>query len=322
MKTVTAGFRTMLRTSQQLLVADLYTITLKSGTIIYISDAPVDITVGAQLYSCSANDNEPGITRGPIKLALGLQVDSIEVNMLYDFSTVFQGTTPGAFAIAGGFDGARVKIDKLLTPDFADTSRGVVNLFNGTVSEVSTGSGRVTLSIASDLVYLNAAFPRNYLLPSCNNAFMDSSCTLTKASQVVHGTCTAGNTVKHLKASAITTGRWALGYVVITSGPNTGLVKSTRSFTSGDFELLYPFPVPCNTGDTFDAYPGCDKTEAMCDLFGNRAHFRGFPYVPTPEQVEMGSNTGGVPADSAGPGAGVGGIGRGSGGSNSNFKMK
>lgn len=316
-KSVSAGFRTMLRASQQLFMADLYTITLKSGTVSTITDAPADIIVAGQTYTTAVNDNGPAIKRGPIKLAIGLQVDSIEVVMLYDNTTVFMGTTPGAFAVAGGFDGARIKIDKLLTPDFADTSRGVVNLFNGTVSEVSAGSGQVTMNVDSDLVYLNAAFPRNYLLPQCNNAFCDAACTLTKASQTVAGTCTAGNTTKHLKASAITTGLYALGYVTINTGVNAGLVRSVKAFTSGDFELLSPLPQPCATGDTFSATGGCDKTEAMCDARDNRAHFRGFPFVPTPEQVAMGNSTGPAPKDTGGGVAPPGGPG----GQNTNFRQ-
>lgn len=318
MKTVTAGFKTMLQTYQSLLICDLYTITLRSGSVLYITDAPVNITYGGHTFTASVSDNEPGIMRGAIKLALGLQVDSIEVTMLYDSGTVLFGSTPGAFAIAGGFDGARVKIDKLLTPDFADTTRGVANLFNGTVSEVSAGSGRVTMNVDSDVVYLNAAFPRNYLLPSCNNALFDSACTLNKATYAVAGTCTAGNTVTHLKASAITTGNYALGYVVINTGANAGLVRSVKLFASGDFTLLYPLPVACATGDTFTAYPGCDKTEAMCDsAYANRLHFRGFPFVPTPEQVDMGTTTGSAPGDQQG---GYGSAG-GSGGQNTNFKQ-
>jgi hypothetical protein len=39
-----------------------------------------------------------------------------------------------------------------------------------------------------------------------------------------------------------------------------------------------------NTGDTFTAYPGCDKTQNTCtSKFNNLVNFGGFPYVPVPE---------------------------------------
>jgi uncharacterized phage protein (TIGR02218 family) len=180
----------------------------------------------------------------------------------------------------------------------------------------------VSLNASCDLVFLNGQFPRNYFLPACNHALFDAGCGLNKATYAVNGTGTAGNTVKPLSASALTqaTDYFALGYVVINTGVNAGLVRSVRASVSGVLTFLYPLPQPCATGDTFTAYPGCDKTQATCTAkFNNLTKFRGFPYVPTPEQIELGS-AGSAPHDNA-PGAGTGNIGVGGGGSNTNFKQ-
>jgi uncharacterized phage protein (TIGR02218 family) len=323
-KTVSAGFKTMLNTSQVLLGCDLYTVTLSAGGVYRTTNAPIDIVVAGNTYLHEVAGVIPGMERGPIKLAIGLQVESIDVTVKFDASTLWPTTsTPGAFANAGGFDNARIQIDKLLTPDFADTSRGVVNLFTGVVSEIATTDSRATLHCSSDLVYLDGQFPRNYFLPSCNNALFDSNCGLNKATYAVNGTATAGNTVKVLTASALTqaTDYFALGYVIFNTGANAGLVRSVKSSVSGALTLLYPLPVACANGDTFTAYPGCDKLEATClAKFNNLGHHRGFPFVPTQEQIELGS-AGSAPSDSS-LGSGLGGTGRGTGGQQGSFKQK
>lgn len=325
MKAVSAGFKTMLQTSQSLMVCDLYTITLVSGTVLRYTDAPQPIVYGGNTYVAAQLDSAPGFARGAIKLALGLQVESVEVDMLYDGNTRILSQTPGAFANAGGFDGARIQIDKFLTPSLTDATRGIVNLFTGTVSDISAGSNKVALNVASDLMYLNAAFPTNYFLPQCNHALFDAGCTLAKASYAVAATVTS-STAKDVTASALAqpSGYFALGYIVITSGVNNGLVRTVKAYASGDFTLLYPLPQACAPGDTFTAYPGCDKTQNTCSAtFNNLTHFRGFPYVPTPEVIELGQNNS-APGDTSGAGAGIGpgGVGRGSGGTAGTFKQQ
>ncbi|MDE2426901.1 MAG: DUF2163 domain-containing protein [Elusimicrobia bacterium] len=326
MKTVSAGFKTMLASNQALMACDLYTVTLLSGTVLYFTDAPTDITIGGHTYlHAYEGGTVPGFGRGPIKLAIGLQVESLQVDIHYDATTLIQSKTPGAFANAGGFDGARIQVDKFITTDFAVTTNGVVNLFTGVVSDVSAGSGKVTLNVSSDLVYLNAAFPRNYFLPQCNHALFDAGCGLSKASFAVSGTTTSG-TATTITDTGLTqaSGYFALGYVVITSGANAGLIRTVKGFASGVLTLLYPLPGACAAGDTFTVYPGCDKLQATCSgKFANLAHFRGFPYVPTPEVIELGQGTT-APTDNSGGGAGIGhgGIGRGPGGQFGNFKLQ
>lgn len=326
MKTVSAGFKSMLSSAQALMVADLYTITLLSGTVLYYTSAPIDITYGGNTFLHAAESNTvPGMGRGAIKLAIGLQVESLQVDIIYDADTRVMGKTPGAFANAGGFDGARVKVDKFLTASLSDTTNGIVNLFTGTVSDVSAGSGKVTLNVSSDLVYLNAAFPRNYFLPQCNHALFDAGCTLNKASFAVSASTTSG-TATTITDTALTQadGYFALGYVVITSGANAGLVRTVRSFSAGVLTLLYPLPGACAAGDTFTAYPGCDKLQNTCSSkFANLPHFRGFPFVPTPEVIELGQGST-APTDNSGGGAGIGsgGIGRGPGGQYGRFSQQ
>lgn len=265
----------------------------------------------------------PLMSRGQIKLELGLQAGSLEVDMAYTQNTLILGMTPGAFANAGGLDYATVQIDKLITDDFDDTSNGVVNLWTGVVSDVKVDGGKVAMTVSAQTVYLQSAFPRNYALPHCNHALFDAGCTLSKASYAVNDAVDSATSTTVTAASLTqASGYFAQGYIVFTSGALNGLQRFVKSFASGVLTLLYPMPSNPAPGDTFTVYPGCDKTQNTCSTkFSNLAHFRGYPYVPTPEVLELGQ-AGAGPADTSGSGAGITGTGRGVGGQTANFKQQ
>lgn len=320
-KTLSPALKTLLLTSQYLLAADLYTYTLADGTVLRYADCPQNIVVGANTFLCPVRGTVPGHKRGKIRSAIGLQAETLDVTMLHDANTLLLGGRPGAFAKAGGFDGALLKVDKLLTDDFNNTTRGVVNLFSGGIFDADAAGNRVEMKATTDLVFLNNQFPRRYLLPSCNNALFDSRCKLLKTSFKVSGTATGGTVGTITSALGQATGYFALGYVEIKTGVNAGLRRMVKLFASGTFTLLYPLPAPCANGDTFDAYPGCDKLEATCiSKFNNKPNFGGYPFVPTPETIELGSN---AQAPGTGPsGGGNIGYGTGTGGQLSRFQLK
>lgn len=329
MKTVSAAFKTMLQTSQYLLKCDLYTFTLANGTVLRYTDAEQNIVSGGNTYLSAATSNTvPGFKRGSIKLELGLQAGSLEVDMLYNSGTLLLGMTPGAFANSGGFDYAKVQIDKLLTPDFNDTSRGVVNLFTGVVSDIQVDGGKVALTVSGQTIYFQSSFPRNYALPQCNHALFDAGCTLLKSSFAVNDAVDSATSTSVTAASLTqASGYFALGSITFTSGVLNGLTRFVKAFSGGVLTLLYPLPSLPAAGDTFTVYPGCDKLQNTCSTkFNNLPHFRGYPYAPTPEVLELGS-AGSAPNDNSGGGAGLsggagGGVGRGVGGLSTTFKQR
>lgn len=329
MKTVSAGFKTMLNSNQYLLKCDLYTITLANGTVLRYTDAPQDISYGGHTFSSGlANNTVPGFKRGQVRLELGLQAGSIEVDMLYNGATLLQGMTPGAFANAGGLDFATVQIDKLLTPDFSNTTNGVVNLFTGVVSDLKVDGGKVALTVSGQTIYFQSSFPRNYALPQCNHALFDAGCTLLKSNFAVNASVGSATSTSVTAASLTqASGYFALGSITFTSGALNGLTRFVKAFSGGVLTLLYPLPSNPAAGDTFTVYPGCDKLQNTCSTkFNNQSHFRGYPYAPTPEVLELGS-AGSGPNDNSGGGAGLGGgggggIGRGPGGVAGSFEQK
>lgn len=320
MKNVPAAFLTMLQTSNALVEADLYTITLQDGTVLRYTSAQAAITYAGNTYAAAYLDSAPGFVRGSTKCAIGLEVDDLEVDILFDSGTLIENTNPAAFVAAGGLDNAVLRLDKALAPDWSNpVVNGVVNLFTGFVGEIQCGPGKITLTVHSRLKILNTSFPRNYFLPGDNNALFSAASGLSAASFAVSGAVadSAGTVTKFNTNCTQADGYFALGYVVWKTGANAGLTSLVKSYThgSGQFTIVYPLPVHPVSGDTFTAYPGYDRTLAMCQSkFNNQANFRGFPYVPTPETIELGSAGSPPTSVGGGGGAGVGGVGRGPGG--------
>ncbi len=317
MKSISAPFLNMLQTSQNLVEADLYQFTLPSGSNFYWTSAQQNVIYNGTTYLAANMDSQPGFRRGSTKTTIGLNSDDLEIDILYDANTRINNMTPAAFALAGGFDNAQVIVSKALAPDWSNpVVNGVVNLFTGLVGEVQADSEMVKLTVNSKLRLLNTAFPVNYFLPHCNNGLFDARCTLVPSNFAVSGTVgTPGTGTSFTSTCTQADAYFALGYVVWLTGANAGLKSFVKSYAnaSGTFTLAYPISPPA-AGDTFTAYPGCDKTQATCTTkFNNLPHFRGFPYVPTPETLEVGAATQPMASGGLG-GAGGSGLGRGPGG--------
>lgn len=319
MKTVSAAFLSMLQTSEYLVEADLYTITLQNGTVMYYTSAQSNITYGGHTFLAAYLDSAPGFARGSTKCAVGLESDDLEVDILFDTTTQLSGQNPAAFVAAGGLDNAVLKLDKALAPDWSNpVVNGVVNLFTGYVGETRIEQGKIALTVSSRVKVLNTSFPRNYFLPQDNNALFSAASGLTQSTYAVNGTVAAGSSRTAFTSNCTQADGWfALGSVVWKTGANAGLTSFVKAYAnaSGAFTLVYPLAAQPAAGDTFTAYPGYDRTQATCQTkFNNLAHFRGFPYVPTPETLELGQAGSPPQSIGGGGGAGVGGMGRGPGG--------
>jgi uncharacterized phage protein (TIGR02218 family) len=194
-----------------------------------------------------------------------------------------------AACVQGAFDGAELQLERAFMATYGDTSVGTVIMFVGRVAEIDLGRAVATFTINSHLELLNLQLPRNLWQPGCVNSLGDPSCGVSLASFAVSGSAAAGSS-----ASAITatlgqpTSYFDQGKLIFTSGANTSLTRSVKSWVAGSpgtIALLAPFPNTPATGDSFTIYPGCDKTLGTngCAKFANTARFKGFPYVPTSE---------------------------------------
>lgn len=97
-----------------------------------------------------------------------------------------------------------------------------------------------------------------------------------------------GNTITVNGTPAEDTNLYIIGELEMTGGNNSGQRRPILSDGSNTITVLWPFPNVVANGDTYNLFPGCDKTAETCDLtFDNDENFRGFLYIPRVEETVM-----------------------------------
>ena len=303
MKQASALTRSLLA-SNQLLYADLYTITLISvdpgaslggygygygygqpaPTQLFYTDADQNLVYNGNTYLCT----HPAVSRSGIKCSLDLSVDTVEVSIFGSATDLVLGLPFPQFAVNGGFDGATVSIDRCFMATYGDTSAGVVNLFFGNVSEVKPSRSAVVLTVSSQLELLNLDMPRNVLSPGCIHSLFDTGCALTQANYAQYDWVSSGSALT-IESTGLNlpSGYFTQGTMLFTSGANAGATATVKQHTLANgvntFALMTPLNAAPAVGDNFTVFPGCDKTMATCQSrFNNLNNFRGWPFVPSP----------------------------------------
>jgi uncharacterized phage protein (TIGR02218 family) len=293
-KTISAGLQTILA-GNQFLVAELYSFTLIDGTVLRYGDYEPALPV----LSANGHDYPAGglkFTRTRARQALGLEVGELDLEIFADpddSTSHVNGVSFQEFVRGGGLDGALVRVDRCFMSIWGDCAT------NGTLPWIVDSRfsvsvlGRTTIKpTVKDLTeLLNITMPRDVYQPGCLNTLYDlDTCTLVKSSFKVLGAVTAGSTASLIKTDVTShPSVFTLGTIKFTSGTNDGLVRTVKNhfdngLSIGQLTVSLPLLAAPAVGDTFEAYPGCDKTQATClAKFSNLANFRGQPFIPVPE---------------------------------------
>jgi len=293
MKTASAALKALLFDAQQnaltqLIFADLWTITLVTGTVYRYTSGDGNLTYGGNTFL--ADDLQ--IARAAIKSTTGLEVATLDLKVTPDpaGAATISGV-PALQAIAqGDLDGATVRLERAFMPAYGTTTPGTVVLFVGIVTEISNvGRSSADLTVSSMLYLLNVPLPRNLIQPGCRWTLFDAGCTLSKAAYAVNGAVAAGSNQVTIKSGLTQADQYfQLGTINFTSGVNNGLSRGVRSYLNagGAVTLNLGVPTVPSVGDTFTIYPGCDKQQSTCSgKFANLINFGGMPFVPTPETI-------------------------------------
>jgi uncharacterized phage protein (TIGR02218 family) len=272
---------TWLQTATEIRMADLFTFTLKSGAVFRYTTWDTNLVVLGNTFVTGP----PHIARSAIEEKLGLDAATLELTIEAGPNDAINGVQVLQGIDRGSLDGAAFRIDRLFMDSSGQQIGTVVRFsgFMGQLEEMTRTSAKITVNAAT--AYLNMQIPSIILQPGCTNTLFDPRCGLSKATFANSLTAQAGSTAnKILTTSGQAAGYFDNGQLVFTSGPNSGVTKAIRQFLGGIIYFNSPLPYPPNAGDTFLAYPGCDKTQSTCTTkFNNLANFEGFPYVPAPE---------------------------------------
>jgi uncharacterized phage protein (TIGR02218 family) len=291
------------------------TYLLPDGTVDSVvsvhTDARQSIWSDGKLLTCSYADNvitnfrsdyvaaipAPSLTwavdpyrleRGDINITAGVEVDDCTVSLYCKPANTLDGLTLQASVLNGRFDDARIRIDLAIMPSWNDTSNGLLNLFEGRVTDVKIDHSKIELTVSTDAILLDTQIPTTLYQPSCVHTLYSEKCGAVRSS------FTESNTVDTVLDNGVSfvsvngTGFYLFGSLTFTSGLNTGLSRSlTASTASGGSQFVkfaQPFPYTPSIGDTFTVSAGCDKARSSCkNKFNNEVHFLGWEYMPSPE---------------------------------------
>lgn len=272
--------------------ADLFTITLKSGTIYRWTSADFNVSYLGNTFLSAGGGSAPLIKRGSLRQSCQLSVDTLDLTISGYYLIASKPLVQRA--AEGFFDGARVKIDHMIGAYPGDVSLGAIDSwFEGPVSAVQPHGVTVNLRLKSQLELLNIELPRFQIQPQCNNAVYDPNCGLVKATWTIAATASAGTIATVTTATAGMLSKadnyFNLGVVSFLGDVTPALAGIKRGVSdwvqsTGVLTLALVLPVAPAAGDSFTAYPGCDRDYTTCNSrYSNTASFRGFRYVPRPE---------------------------------------
>lgn len=262
MKNASTALKTYLASTTNLIMADLWTITLINGTILRYTNADINLNPSSNLFTAS----DVLVEGGELDAAYGLDANNTLVTC-YPSPNSFAGGVPFLVAAASGqFDRATIRKERIFMPKWGDvtTLAPAVLLFLGQVTGVKPTRYTCELTCKDAKNLLNIYMPRRQYQPTCAFVFGDASCGFDRSSIAVNSTTTAGSSLSVLLATALTqvAGFFNNGTVKFTSGLNNGISRTVKTYNPGYIQLVAPFPNQPQVGDTFTVTPGCNKTFA------------------------------------------------------------
>lgn len=292
MKSATLELQALFDTGGPFCVANCYTITTKSGNVIRVTDADLDVVAGGFTFA----KNGILIQREKITNVLGLESSTVSLTVMADDSILAPNGVPFIKAISDGFlDGATINVQKVFAADWSLMPRSIepgelkgrLHMFEGVVRDTKTSTNEAKITVVSLAYKFDVMLPLNSFGPSCSNTLYDTKCGVNKASHVLNTTTdSAGATNFTFKVNSVTA-NYLLGTVEFTSGPNTGVKRTITGINvgTGFVTVSQPFPIQ-PSGENVTLYKGCDRKLTTCTTrFSNQANYRGFPYVPNPESI-------------------------------------
>lgn len=205
---------------------------------------------------------------------------------------------PWLQAVQGGsLDGCEVVVDRAYfasmptwpMPPGGAVPVGTVNaIFAGVIGTVDTTNVAAVLSLLDWRTLLSIQAPVHVFAGQCRHTLFDIGCSLAAPAFVVPGQALGGTTqaaIANALATPLGSRTYVQGRVTMTSGLNAGFARTVTGWDGPGkpLRLLVPFPFTIAPGDAFNAYPGCNKTEAACNLFANILNYGGQGRVPAPE---------------------------------------
>jgi uncharacterized phage protein (TIGR02218 family) len=289
---------------RSVLKQDLFAITLPTGTTIYTTEGQWDITVpsGTPGWSGSTttfHSTTYGVwNRGAITSEAGFNMDanSMTLTCVPQPGTAYPNLSVGLLnaALNGLFDASSVTVYTTYNPigNYGNVSQGLETKFQGTITKINNINRiKVEFDCGDPMYLLNMKIPTRTFQPDCPWSVTDGNCGLSASGKDTNGyymtqafTAASGSTqwiLEPTTAFSQPNGYFTQGVVTCTAGNNKGLSQTCKLHASGSLWMMNPFLLSVNSGDTFSALVGCDKTLSTCQTkFANSLQFGGTPFTP------------------------------------------
>ncbi len=264
-------------------LTELYKIVLTGNyaATAYFTNHDENIVYGGATYQSIP------ITRSAIGYNSNLQIDKVDVS----FGLVGVRIGDVSMSIPQLIKGDFLKYAHIYIYLYDVANSALVScIFEGFLTgDVSFNQGIVVCSFSSILDKLRQKFPYMIYSEFCNHNLFDTYCGLKKSDYKATGAVLADSTKGLIYADVFEfavhgEGYWEKGEIIFTSGQNINISRNIKKHIAGGIYVLTPFPFTPAVGNTFDVYPGCDKSGVTCDeKFSNYANFFGFETIPKPE---------------------------------------
>ncbi len=285
MKTATNTLINNLKNNSQFYRADCYTITLTDGTVITFTtyDKPIT-TPDARTF----NPTKFGLKRTRMTEKVGTEITNLQFTISARDQDTIEGIPVMEFLAGGGFTGALIKMETAVMLTNTDASAGVVVEGIWEISgadQIGRSSAKFTANALTNR--LKQLIPKPIMGPSCQWVLFSPGCGLNQSSFAVNGTAQSGTTSNKLVSGLGNPDAYfSQGKLQFTSGVGAGRWFAIRIHASGNIYPVKNFGFTPLPGDTFTAYPGCDKTVSTCkNKFNNLINIYAFPNVPVPESA-------------------------------------
>ena len=280
MRPASAALTALLNSSEQFIMADLYTFTLVGGGVYIYSAGTTAPFANGVTFSLG-----PKFERSKTKTVIGVQVDELDVK-IYPEPTDLLGSVPWLQAAwTGQFDGATLQVERAFMLPYGNVV-GTIVLFAGRISDIDCSRTGIDMKCRSHLELLNIQMPRRLWQPSCTHVFGDAMCQFDRASLATTSRRCGLDADRHSTAPPSPYGiPYLQGTIIGLTGANAGETRTITGFQPGQaVTVKLAFLSPPVAGDEFRLLPGCDRSLATCtNLFDNQIHFGGMPFIPAPE---------------------------------------
>ena len=272
-------------------IADLFTVTLANGSIIYLTSANVPVTNGTGTTWESMPS--PMLSRTGWKMTKDFDVPTMTIKLLSTGDDLGTSVNIKSEIHQGLFDGAQWLLSRAYfsaAPVSATNpwlmEYDAVPLFLGTTSTIKGSSRGCDITIKALNVIFQSMVPKNIYSYGCIWNVYSAGCTLNIADYTIDNTVGSGTISKVSIPWGTTPSNptyYSQGIISFTSGVNEGASRTVISASNTALTLSYPFYNMPAEGDTFTICQGCNQTLARCTQFNNTQNFRGEPYIPPAE---------------------------------------